>query len=314
MRPRRIAPLLLACALAGAIPGAAASAADLTLRYTASLNGTIEGCDCKLSPRAGLVKVAAWLRAEHRPGTDLLLDAGDVLDGSSDELLARAILDTYAELGYGAVAVGEQELGLGATALLEYRSRYPLISHNLSLRDASGSWKAFTPEPVILRAAGRSVAVIALLDPAVLESATSAVASAARLASPRDTALRLLADSRVKAADFVVLLYHGSHDRAVELLRGVDGFDVAVVAHEQKLIRASRVGNTIVASPDGAGNHVGSLALTRWPRVGVGFVEEIRSFDARFGPDDAATKKRADAYDEELRSRLKASGSQGAKG
>ena len=82
---------------------------NLTILYSSSLNGNLDGCDCKGHSRAGLVKRAAWLRALEHPEQTLLVDAGDLLEPYPDKELAEAIFDTYLELGYAAIAVGDQE-------------------------------------------------------------------------------------------------------------------------------------------------------------------------------------------------------------
>jgi 2',3'-cyclic-nucleotide 2'-phosphodiesterase (5'-nucleotidase family) len=297
---RRLAALFVLCA---ASPLALA-ASELTVRFTASFNGSLEGCDCKLTPRAGLVKAAAWIRSAHRPGVDLLLDAGDLFAEGRDELLEGALLASLADLGYAAAAVGEREVEAGAAALLTHRGSFPLLANNLSLRDSRGSWVPFGADALLLRTEQASVAVLSLLDPQALDALPAAAARSVRLEPPREAASRLLADPRVKAADFVVLLYHGGYERAAELLRGTPGVHLAIVAHEQKLIPAHRVAGSVVVSPGEAGNRVGTVTLTSRPLLGLGFAGQFQSFSARFGPDDPAVRRRIGEYEAALRDRL----------
>ena len=100
----------------------------ITILYSSSLNGNLDGCDCKGHPRGGLVKRAAWLRTPDQPERILLVDAGDLLDPYPDPDLATAIFDTYLELGYTAIALGDQEFANGLESLLEYSSRFRLFS------------------------------------------------------------------------------------------------------------------------------------------------------------------------------------------
>lgn len=297
---RRIAALFVLCAAAPL----GLAAAELTVRFTASFHGSLEGCDCKLTPRAGLVKAAAWIRGAHRPGVDLLLDAGDLFGEGRDELLEVALLASLADLGYAAAAVGEREIEAGATALLAYRNRFPLLANNLSLRDTKGIWVPFGADALLLRTERASVAVLALLDSQALDVLPAAVARSVRLEPPGEAASRLLADPRVKAADFVVLLYHGGYERAAEILRVTPGVHLAVVAHEQKLIAAHRVGGSVVVSPGEAGNRVGTVTLTTRPLLGLSFAGQFQSFSAGFGPDDPVVRRRIGEYEAALRSRL----------
>jgi hypothetical protein len=100
----------------------------ITILYSSSLNGNLDGCDCKGHPRGGLVKRAAWLLTPDQPERILLVDAGDLLDPYPDPDLAKAIFDTYLELGYTAIALGDQEFANGLESLLEHSSRFRLFS------------------------------------------------------------------------------------------------------------------------------------------------------------------------------------------
>lgn len=63
----------------------------LTILYSSSLNGNLDGCDCKGHPRGGLVKRAAWLRELENPEQALLVDAGDPLEPYPDQALAEKV-------------------------------------------------------------------------------------------------------------------------------------------------------------------------------------------------------------------------------
>jgi len=86
-----------------------------------SLNGNIDGCDCKGHPRADLVKRAALLRNLKNP---------------------------------------EQ-------ALLEYRERYALMAHNLSVCPDENSCIFFSTTPLMVERGGARIGAFALNDPKV---------------------------------------------------------------------------------------------------------------------------------------------------
>ena len=56
----------------------------LTIYYTASLNGNLDGCTCEMNPVAGLVKRAAYLRNLDASSPTVILDAGDIFDEYPD--------------------------------------------------------------------------------------------------------------------------------------------------------------------------------------------------------------------------------------
>ena len=62
---------------------------------------------------------------------------------------------------------------------------------------------------------------------------------------------------RKEKVDIKVLLYHGGYESAVKLAKSIEGIDVIVVGHEQKLIEAEKAGKTIIVSPGAEGNYLG---------------------------------------------------------
>ncbi len=240
--------------------------------------------------------------------TALLVDAGDLLSPYPDPALAGYILASYRELGYRAVALGEQEVSLGAQTLWTLAAEYPLLCHNLSLRLAGG-WTRFSPRPLLLDLAGRRVAVFALLEPGLLKHAPPAVRRQARLAAPGAAARELLRLPGAAEADLRLLLYHGTEAGLRRLLGNHPPFDLVLLGHEQKLLDAQRVGRSLVVSPGEQGNRLGILELgggsgSPGDRLGPAR-NRFRLFSYRSDPDDPLVRRRADAYREMLRERLK---------
>ncbi len=296
---------LLAFLLLLPLPAFAADG-GLTLLYSASLNGNLGGCPCISHPRAGLVKRAAWLKDLPREEREraLLLDAGDLLDVSPDELLADEILQVYRELGYDAVVPGEQELSNGVAALLSYRDRIPLMAHNLAVCPDADRCLFFSAEPPIIERGGVRVGLLALVDPQAFRLEPPEVLGKLKIRPPVEAAKDLVAQLRQRKAQLVVLLFHGTYGQAAELVRRVGGIDVAIVGHEQQLIEARRVGRTLLASPGEEGNRVGILRLSLSAGRVRSFTNEFRLFRYDTDPDDPGTRLRFDRYRQKLRARL----------
>jgi hypothetical protein len=89
-------------------PPAPASGADrgLAIYYTASLNGNLDGCDCKGRPRSGLFKAGYFSPAGPRfiPGS---LDAGDSAT-RPDRRSGLYPRPSFRELGYDAMGWGSE--------------------------------------------------------------------------------------------------------------------------------------------------------------------------------------------------------------
>ena len=261
-----------------AAPGASA----LTVLYTASLNGNLEGCTCRGRPRAGLAVRAAWLRSLPARETALLIDGGNVLAGSGNRALSREILEIYAELGYDAVAVGDLEIADGVDALTAYRDRFGLISQNLALC-ISSHCLLFSPEPLMLEKAGSKVGVFALLDPKALAAHPKEVTEDAKLIPPELVAGTLVNQLAGQGAEWIVVLYHGPVKQAERLARLIRGIHVIVVANEQRTVPPRKVGDTLIVSPGEEGNRIGVLSLSRDERGRVRFTHRFQVL--RYGSD-----------------------------
>jgi 2',3'-cyclic-nucleotide 2'-phosphodiesterase (5'-nucleotidase family) len=237
-------------------------AAGLTVLYSASLNGNLEGCTCGGSQRAGLAVRAAWLRGFPARSEALLVDAGNVVAGTGHKSLAREILGAYADLQYDAVAVGVREITDGVDTLSEYRDRFGLICQNLAV--CAGKHCLFlTPDPLLLEKAGEKVGLFALLDLKALSVVSKEVLGNVKLVPPELVAESLVSQLAGEGADWIVVLYHGSLKGAEALARKARGIDLIVVAGEQRLLPPRRVGDALLVSPGEAGNRLGILELWR---------------------------------------------------
>jgi len=304
MRFRLPAFIALLTFIAGTVSAGGNGETRLMVYYTSSLNGNLDGCTCKAAPKAGLVKRAAYLRGIGDRSNGLLVDLGDVFPTDRDELLCEAILETYAELGYDAFAVGDQETSEGMEELLSYRDRFPLLSNNLSIC-IGDACRLLSPTPLTFRKSGLSVGVAALIDPEVFALYPGDLKAALKIAPCAETAQAMLGHLRGEGTDVRILLYHGPLDKAMELAAQVPGFDVVLAGHEQLLRDAVRVGKTIVASPGEEGNRLGILELRVDGQGVAGFRNTFRLFDYLKDPDDLPTRGRIDGYYRTMRARLK---------
>jgi len=285
------------------LPGAQET--KLTLYYTASLNGSLDGCTCEWTPAGGLVKRAVFLRHRPDPESSLLLDAGNLLNAHPDPALADEILAVYGELGYTAVAVGGYEFANGIQALMSYRERVALLCHNLSLSGNGKSFVPFSQEPLLATVKGLRIGIFALLEPESLDSCPRQDRALVRISPPAPRARSLLEVCRRRGAALTILLYHGRQEAALRLAREAPGIDLILFAQEQKLVPPYREGGTIFASPGELGNRVGILTLTLASGKVAGFVNSFRYFNYRTDADDPSVRDRVNRYRQALRSLLK---------
>ena len=278
---------------------------ELTLYYTASLNGNLDGCVCKGAPKAGLVKRAAYLKELQEEDSSILIDGGDIFEVQADELLADYILEVYAKYGYDAVGIGDQEFSNGPEYLLEKAKSFPFIAHNLKVMEKNGRWREISEGSAIIKKGKVSVGVISVIDPKVFKLYRPEVTERLEVTQPVETVkgqMLLLSKEKVK---LVLLLYHGYWDHAVETVKAVPGIDVAVVAHEQLLKEPVEQNGAIMVSPGEQGNRIGILRLLVENGRIAEYENSFEYFSYTKDPDDPYVREVINEYYKKLTERIK---------
>ncbi|MCX7038789.1 MAG: hypothetical protein NT005_06620 [Spirochaetes bacterium] len=303
---RKILPTFLALLLAAsALMGSGTKETKIVISYTASLNGNLDGCTCGANPRAGLVTRAPWLRSRPERDSSLLVDAGDLFDTRADDLMPALILDSYSELGYDAIAVGDQEFANGAAALLSLRQGRPLVSNNLTVCPTEDSCVIFSLAPLSVQKRWGKAGICALIDPSVFTLYPETLKKTVKVISCAPAAAGLLERMKADGALLKVLLYHGPMEKAAALAREVPGFDVIVAGHEQQLAGPQRIGDTLLVSPGEEGNRVGRLELVVSGGRLASYRNEFRLFSYAADAQDPLISARIEGYLDALSSRLK---------
>lgn len=268
---------------------------DLTLMYTASLKGNLDGCNCTKIRRAGLVKRAYYLRRLAKPDNMLLVDAGDLLETKKgDKLRSEYILQTCRELKYDVIGLGDNELAGGVP---EYREHYPFIANNLKVFFNSGG-ASLNNEPLILTKGKYRIGIFALLEPQFKSAApiTELMSQKFQITPVAEAALKTVQLLKAQKNDLIILLYHGFYDKAVKLAKDVPGIDVIVLGHEEKLINCQMIGRTALVSPGEEGNRIGTLELSLAGSQVTVLKNHFRIFNYVTDPDDPAVRKLIEKY------------------
>ena len=305
MRTRTLRALLFVAA--ALLPAVGLAAQTLTVYYTSSLRGSLDGCSCEHNRVAGLVKRAAFQRTVPRDA--LALDAGDILDATRDPDLTREILAVYRELGYAAVGVGETELSEGAAQLAANARRFPFLAHNLQVQPSAGRWVPLSPKPLLLSRAGVRIGILGVTDPQVLEGHKELKEGRIRLEDPGQTVSRLSAECRRQGVRLVIVLFHGQDAAARRLAEASPEVDLVLFGHAGWLVPPEKAGRALVASPGENGNRIGVLTL----RLGASGVESFEHRLVAFAydkdPDDPSVRERVRAYRKKLQERLRSENS-----
>lgn len=203
--PGRLVALLLFCALSLEVLALPAKAEEfqLLLLTTAGLRGLIYPWNYERgeSFSGGLARVATEIRRRQADGPFLLLDGGDALGEEGS-----AVLQAMKELGYAALAVGEEELDRSSEKLEELCSTasFPFLAANVVNRQGEPRF-----QPYLIRDYGPlQVGVLGLLTPQTENWLKPGRLLGLKILDPVETARSYVPLLREKGADVVVVLAH----------------------------------------------------------------------------------------------------------
>ena len=299
MNKRHTVKLIILIILLLSIPLSAVFAdTDISIYYTASLNGNLIGCECKGVPKAGLSTTAAYLR-ELDPDSSIIIELGDFNDARTDELLANTIVDLYRDLGYDILSLGDQELASGVDYFKTASRKLNFICNNI---DIDG--RPLSPEPEIIQRKGIKIGIAAVINPDVFFFYSSDVKDRISLMNPAEAAENALKALDKAGSHYNILLYHGSTDAAKDLFADQPGWDAVLSAHDQVLFE-DQDGDRVMVSPGEEGNRVGKLELSFRFKKLSGVENSLRYFKYEVDPEDEEVLQAFEDYKKELISNLK---------
>jgi cytochrome c biogenesis protein CcdA len=148
--------------------------------------------------------------------------------------------------------------------------------------------------PVMLERGGLTVAIWSLADPRTYRFMPEPAKAAVKLTGELDAVARAMLEYP-EGRDLDLLVLHGGEDAAKTLAAAVPGFDVIVFGHDQVVLGAERVGDTIIASAGGNGALVGVMTLRVDESGTVALLESrARSFDRERDPQYRMARELAD--------------------
>ena len=300
----RFAVLVALVTFAASVHAADYASSPVTIFYTSSLNGNLDGCECISSPKAGLVKRAVFLR-DRDTETSVLIDLGDMLDPRGDPILTSQVLEIYSELNYDILVAGDQEFADGVNAFLEYMQGVPLASHNMSVCPDEESCYIVSMQAIVLERGEWRLGFVSITDPQVFYFASEEIKEKVKLQEPMLSAQNLREYLDGIEVDVSILLYHGPTHLLSSDPTIAEGYDVVLSGHDQMLIQGERIGAAAHFSPGAQGNSVGRLAIRKNLLGKLRIANEFILFDYETDPDDPDVRKRIDLYYEEMSERLR---------
>lgn len=314
----RVLPVVLFLVLLLSL-GALAAPKVITILNTSDFHGNLlEGQKDKSNPPrpwGGEAIVAAYLN-QYRllsPGTTLVLDEGDIMQGPAVSTVFRgqSSIEAYNVTGYDAAALGNHEFdwGLDVLKVRVSEAKFPFLSANVVLK-ATGQRPEWVKPYAIFERGGVRIGVIGLLTmeaPAIIHPN---VVGALDFRDATAVANELIPEVRAKGAQIVILLAHlgGDFDKQgvltgeiASLAQNVKGADLILGGHTHTSLVA-KVNGVSVVLPSYQGRAIGVTRITFDPDA-----NKVLSVDPFLAPTfgdqiiaDAKVQAVVDKYNKDL--------------
>ncbi len=234
----------------------------LTILYTNSLDGNIDGCNCVRLPKGGLVKRGAFLEDYRKRNSDdfLFVDGGDFFPKTVDPLKSKYLIKAMNYLKYDAIGIGDQEFTNGIDAVYSYISNQDnFISSNLEI-----DGKPIKQE-IIKRIGNTKVGIFSLLHTDVFKDYPEDVKSRIKILDPVTTANTCISDLKNEGATVILLISHMGYENEKALIEKVSGIDFILSSHDGVLFnkdKPNQYAGSYFLSAGSEGFNVGKLTAT----------------------------------------------------
>ncbi len=222
-------------------PPAPSAGKAVTIIYATDIRGKIDPCDCKYDPRGGLPRMATFFNGLWDAGVrPLTVDAGDLFGApdAADRQQTQFLCHQIASFGYDAIGLGEKDLNYGLPFLKDVIANDHLPFTSANVHDAH-TGELILPEYLVVEKEGVKFGIVSVLDPQHPIAPLGGSGSDFTVDDPV-TALRDVLPAVRMVSDTVVLLSHLSENRTRDLLRQVDGVDIAVGGHTNASLESAQ--------------------------------------------------------------------------
>lgn len=231
----------------------------------------------------GYAMLASFVNRERAEGNVLLLDAGDTLHGTvfANSVKGESIVEVMNAVGYDAMAPGNHDFNYGLDRLkeLEEVMDFPLLSSNITKKDGSAAFEAYT----ILEVADKKIAVVGAQNPQ-MESAIHPDHVKDVTFGDASLVAEAVAAAQKEGPDAVVVLAHWGCDDAydpnsIEALASIPGVSVVIDGHSHTELydikQSEDETHSLVTSTGEYLNNLGKVKLTFAPEGGLTVEAEL---------------------------------------
>jgi len=240
-----------------------APAGCLTLLFASDNQGVLSSCGCPSNPSGGFAKRQTLIDKYRRVRPDVIVvDGGDLFPERPNAVKVKYLATALGRATYDAVALGDQEFGLGLEELRSLAGEHGLPFICANVRDEAGS--LVFPPHVIREAGGRRIGIFAVTADQAYGFPPREWRKGLKVEPPLEAARREVKD--LAGCDLVVALSHQPLPDTQELARSVPGIHVVVNGHGDAILRKPlSVGAALVVACGPVGREMGALTFSPGP-------------------------------------------------
>lgn len=249
------------------------STLSITILHTNDMHGHLTPeVDKSLAPATQKVGGAAYMsglvrqkRAQH-PGHTLLLDAGDIAQGTpiSNLFSGRPTVEFMNHLGYDAGTIGNHEFDWGPATLaaLIHDAKRPIVCANL-VEVATGAAPAGVKPYIIKQIDGVNVGITGVVTPSTPNMSFKQNVSPFRFENEVQTLKTLIPRMRRNGARVIIVLSHLGLKEDKALAEQVPGISVIVGGHSHTALKDPELVNgTVIVQAGKYMRYLGCLDVT----------------------------------------------------
>ncbi len=243
--------------------------ASLTLIYTSNTMGEVESCGCpEAGDAGGLGRRSYYIETVRKEAKTLfILDGGDALvlsffDRESEREKARrragVVVKAYEKMGYGALNIGDTDLGLGVEYLkaLQKTSKIPFLSANLKEKRTG---RPIFKSHLVKEVDGMKIGIIGLLTPDMhpfIQKQLKSHFIEDPIKAALETINRYLAD-----CDHIIALSHLTPIEIQTLTKSVSKISIIIGGNDRSFIFPKQFDHSLYVQTDAFGAHIGRMNL-----------------------------------------------------
>lgn len=283
------------------LPMVSFSQTILPILISTQNNGVLRDCECGDDCHGGLAERATLVaRFRKAYGEILLLDGGDFSTTIGRQRKDEFVIQSYARLGYDAIAIGDQEFrnGWDFFQQITVPAKLPLVCANLYHRN---SGERLTQQFFLKKIQGINIAITGCISATAFEWLDSTKYQQVEI-FPFLPVLQKLVPELAAKADVIVLLAQVTPSELETIARLVDDISIIVAGHRPALPEAAlqeKQGKMIVSAG------VASAYLAKL-NLHLNDAKELKYYDFDLicvgsnVPEDTKFKKFIDRYFEEF--------------